>query len=64
MKMAQILPDGKIVYQESVVRLFDKATIPLADGNVDYAKYLEWLEAGNEPIEFDIDLLQPDAPTS
>jgi len=58
MKMAQTFPNGKTIYEESVVRLSDKATIPFAEGNKDYAEYLEWLHAGNEPIEFDIQLLQ------
>jgi hypothetical protein len=58
MKMGQQLPDNKIVYFESVVRLSDKATIPFAEGNRDYDEYLVWLDEGNEPIEFDINLLQ------
>jgi hypothetical protein len=58
MKMAQILSDGRIIYQDSVVRLLDNATIPFVEGNKDYHEYLEWLETGNEPVEFEIELLQ------
>jgi hypothetical protein len=57
MKMGQTLPDGKLIYFQSVVRLSDNATIPFAEGNRDYADYLEWLKHGNEPIEFDIQKL-------
>jgi hypothetical protein len=58
MKMAQVAPTGEILYCESVVRLSDLANIPFADGNIDYAEYLSWVEQGNEPIDFDINLLQ------
>ena len=58
MKMAQVLPNETIVYEESVVRLLDNAIIPFAEGNRDYEQYLAWLEEGNSPIDFDINLLQ------
>jgi hypothetical protein len=58
MKMAQVAPTGEILYSESVIRLSDLANIPFAEGNRDYAEYLSWIEQGNEPIEFDINLLQ------
>jgi hypothetical protein len=35
---------------DSIFRLSDNAYIPQAPGNRDYAEYLEWLEAGNEPL--------------
>jgi hypothetical protein len=34
----------------AVLRLADNTAIPFAPGNRDYAEYLEWLEAGNEPL--------------
>jgi hypothetical protein len=58
MKMGQDLPDGKIVHLELIVRLSDKAIIPFDERNKDYVEYLAWLDAGNEPIDFNIDLLQ------
>jgi hypothetical protein len=58
MRMGQLSPDGRIIYSESVVRLSDLATIPFAEGNTDYLEYLAWVELGNEPIDFDINLLQ------
>lgn len=64
MKMAQLAPNGNMLNENSVVRLSDLATIPFAEGNRDYAEYLEWLEAGNEPLEFDVDLLQADTQAS
>ena len=35
---------------DTIVRLSDNASIPQSPGNRDYAEYLEWLEAGNEPL--------------
>ncbi len=35
---------------DTIVRLSDTAYIPQAPGNSDYRAYLEWLEAGNEPL--------------
>ena len=35
---------------DTILRLSDNAYIPTAPGNRDYAEYLEWLEAGNEPL--------------
>jgi len=60
MKMGQILPDGRTVNFDAVVRLSDLATIPFVEGNTDYAEYLAWLGEGNEPIDFDIQILQPE----
>lgn len=58
MKMAQMAPNGSFIEEQSVVRLSDMTTIPFADGNRDYLEYLAWIEQGNEPTEFDINLLQ------
>lgn len=58
MKMEQVFPNETIIQEESVFRLSDKAIIPFAEGNRDYAQYLAWLEEGNSPIDFDINLLQ------
>lgn len=60
MKMAKLAPNNNLIYENAVVRLSDLATIPFAEGNADYAEYLEWVEAGNEPIDFDVELLQGD----
>ena len=37
----------------SVIRLSDNAYIPFAEGNRDYAEYLEWLASGNTPQPVD-----------
>ena len=37
----------------SVIRLSDSACIPFAEGNRDYAEYLEWLASGNVPQPVD-----------
>lgn len=58
MKMAQVFPNETIIQEESVFRLLDKAIIPFAEGNRDYEQYLAWLEEGNSPIDFDINVLQ------
>ena len=34
---------------EAILRLADKAVIPLDEANIDYREYLTWLEAGNMP---------------
>lgn len=57
MKMAQVLPDGKVINLDLIFRLSDKATIPFAEGNRDYIEYLAWVEAGNQPIDFDSKML-------
>ena len=36
-----------------VIRLSDKAAIPINPANTDYQQYLAWLEAGNVPIPSD-----------
>jgi hypothetical protein len=57
MKMGQEIPGKGIFYFDSVVRLSDLAMIPFAEGNNDYKEYLNWIEEGNQPIEFDIAVL-------
>jgi len=37
----------------SIQRLSDGAFIPLDPANTDYAAYLEWIAAGNEPLPAD-----------
>lgn len=34
---------------ELVIRIADGACIPTDEKNMDYQRYLEWLEEGNEP---------------
>ena len=66
MKMAEFVPakpgesdtDKKIIYHNIVVRLEDQVTIPFDNGNRDYQEYLNWLALGNEPLEFNVDLLE------
>lgn len=43
----------KLTKTTSIIRLVDGATIPADPANVDYQKYLTWIDAGNtaEPAE-------------
>jgi hypothetical protein len=36
-----------------IKRIADNAFIPFDPANTDYAKYLEWLAEGNEPLPAD-----------
>lgn len=47
-----IEPDGSMG-QKFIIRLEDKAFIPIDDNNRHYKQYLEWLAQGNEPIPAD-----------
>ena len=38
---------------EVVIRLADMASIPIADGNMDYEEYKLWLAEGNTPLPAD-----------
>jgi hypothetical protein len=66
MRMAEFIPartgesstGKKIIYHKIVVRLEDQLTIPFDDNNRDYQDYLAWLELGNEPLDFNVDLLE------
>ena len=40
----------KIINSNQLVRIADTAYIPADTGNTDYQQYLEWIDAGNEPI--------------
>jgi hypothetical protein len=40
----------QLTSSDSIIRLADNAYIPQAPGNRDYREYLDWLEAGNEPL--------------
>ena len=60
MKMGQEVPGKGIFYFNSVIRLSDLATIPFEESNNDYKNYIEWINEGNEPIEFDISVLNPE----
>jgi hypothetical protein len=43
----------KLTKHTSILRLADNASIPADPANRDYAEYLEWLAAGNDPLPAD-----------
>lgn len=47
-----------------ITRLSDGASIPLSDGNSDYAEYLSWLEEGNTPLPSTAYVVHQDTPES
>jgi hypothetical protein len=48
-----IIVEERVIDTDCIIRISDVAMIPKDDGNVDYQKYLVWIEEGNEPIPFD-----------
>jgi hypothetical protein len=44
--------DGSIV-DYAIIRLSDKATVPLDPANTDFLEYQKWLSEGNNPIPAD-----------
>ena len=51
--MYQLLPDTLMGAATCIKRIADNAFIPFDPANTDYQKYLEWLEAGNQPLPAD-----------
>ena len=47
----KLLPNDVLTNQpcQTVLRLSDMASIPFAQGNIDYQEYLEWVAEGNTP---------------
>jgi len=39
----------KLTNYNSVIRTFDNAGIPFAEGNTDYQQYIAWIAEGNTP---------------
>jgi len=51
--MYQLQPDQFGQPAQCIKRIADNAFIPFDPANTDYAKYLEWLAEGNEPLPAD-----------
>ena len=51
--MYQIYTDTTGRTNAGIKRLSDNAFIPFDPANRDYAEYLAWLEAGNQPLPAD-----------
>jgi hypothetical protein len=51
--MYQICPDTPMGAATCIKRIADNAFIPFDPANIDYAKYLEWLAEGNQPLPAD-----------
>ena len=49
--MYKLIAMGDDSHLQSVIRLSDGAIIPMHHSNIDYQKYLEWLNEGNTPEE-------------
>jgi hypothetical protein len=52
MKYSMIVGE-RVVDMKGIIRINDVAMIPEDEGNIDYQKYLIWLEEGNHPVDFD-----------
>ena len=48
-----IIVGDKVFDTNCIIRISDVAMIPKDEGNIDYQKYLIWLEEGNHPVDFD-----------
>ena len=46
----------KLTKFNSITRLADNASIPIAKDNTDYKEYLEWVAKGNTPAPVDIEV--------
>lgn len=51
--MYQLQPDFMGRAATCIKRIADSAFIPFDPANTDYAEYLRWLEAGNQPLPAD-----------
>jgi hypothetical protein len=51
--MYKLLPAIDGVEPNVVLRVADNSWIPMDPENRDYQEYLEWLAAGNEPLQPD-----------
>jgi hypothetical protein len=49
---------------DQVMRIEDRAFIPLDPSNTDYQAYLKWLEEGNTPLAADAAIKPADEPTT
>lgn len=43
----------KLINQNTVLRVFDGASIPFDPANTDYQQYLKFLEEGGQPLPAD-----------
>jgi len=46
-------PSAPSTEMTCVIRLFDKAAIPINPDNTDYQAYLKWVAEGNTPLPVD-----------
>lgn len=43
----------KLTSGAAIIRLSDGASIPADEGNLDYQRYLSWVDQGNDPLPVD-----------